>query len=213
MTNRKKKAFKGALNKPIQIPYAPKKNRLLPEEQQEADFSHRMASYESYVKATVSTESLKKLVLLLEHFDIPYRDAGDSRWLLLSQALAETFVPGFKVERAKKRGHKTKWTDTVKAELYFSVERLLQEKQQKDSTTESVSWACHQLLKQEPWNTLVSGRGAGKKPSAKTLQNKYDDAKESVVVKAMLHLRQNGLLDSNAIFDMIQNMKKFEQFC
>lgn len=137
MKSRGAKAFSEELVQPIPQRYEG--------EELMAQFNNR------YICAT-RAEARDKLPALLAHYEIPLD--GDE-WRQLAFALAQEFVPGFQLAKAK--GPKTKWKLQIKAALVRQVEALIASGQANDIET-----AAKRIAAAEPWKSfLCRGWGDG----------------------------------------------------
>jgi hypothetical protein len=121
----------------------------------------------------IQNARVDKLFLLLEYHDIAFDD--EERWFKLAWSLAKEHEVGFKVAQHPS-GRKTKWDAMLLAGLWAKVQLLIRNK----GITES--HAC-ELIRIEILKDL--------KISKKTLENKLNEAKKSIVVVGVLELSQN----------------------
>jgi hypothetical protein len=105
-----------------------------------------------------------KLESLFEHYGL---DPAKRDWRALALALADTHVPAF-MPPAKKSGPKLRWGPFEKVEVRIAVEQLLAQQPQRHSVT----WACSQLARREPWLSLLS-KGKKRRNPAEILRQAY----------------------------------------
>lgn len=97
-------------------------------------------------------ETVEKLKLLLDFYNITGALTEQLVWFDLSMCLAEAHVPGFKQKR--KAGVKTKWDEYHKALLKLDVEDY-QNEEKKAGKNVSVTHALKVLAKKNYWKPFV----------------------------------------------------------
>lgn len=98
-------------------------------------------------------EKYRRMVQLFDAYEIAH-----GNWEQLCFSLAEAHVPGLRV--GVKPGKKTKWDDTLRAELVLAVEQ---------TGIENITSAIEKLAAIEPWKSLVSHT-----KGAETLRGEYN---------------------------------------
>jgi len=144
-----------------------------------AEFKKKSDKY--LVKSTFycATESIKKMMELLEHYEIDKNDLNN-RWYLLAHRLATDHVPGFRVEQKKESGRPQEWDVVSLAILYCDVKDVKREREEKGLSAKMTD-ICQILSKREPYKLR---RGSKYKTgiTRKTIVNLYERAKKSPLV-------------------------------
>lgn len=134
--------------------------------------------YLQSIAGEVMLKRHKKLLALADHYGID--PGGEEPWLALAGKLADDYIPGFEV-KLKKKEKLGKWSDMRLAKLYCSV--ILKNKDLEErGNTKSIAAACSVLSKSGYWK----GEGDGK-----TLNNKFNDAKKTSLVRMLDRLADN----------------------
>lgn len=158
------------LDKPINLPAKPTPPTLLDEAENEysrTSFDEKNRRWESECSAIYAEESLNKLQLLLDYYEI--KDTSESKWMLLCLSMGKDFFPGFLTTTENKApGKKKKWNDFRLLYLYAQVSAVKKEK----GDSISIDQACRFLSKREQWRNL----------EWKTLKNQYHNAEKSDLV-------------------------------
>jgi hypothetical protein len=117
------------------------------------------------VMASIISQRVEKLILLLKHYNI---GNTDHPWLLLSLRRACAFVPGLQIlrETPRSRGRTRRWTDKTREDLIAAVESVRSE--EKGRTDER---AVEILKQRDPsrWALVPRAQQAGRRrPSGGT---------------------------------------------
>ncbi|MFZ4542192.1 MAG: hypothetical protein ACOYNL_10435 [Rickettsiales bacterium] len=161
---RKKHSFKGVLAQPIQIVCDEKANAL-----------ERLQAYRNGQIA-----AMKKIHALCEHYGLDVNDINIH--LQLTMRMADEFIPGFKIIEKSPAGRKPFWDEITLTLLSLQVQHEL-ELDELCGTKSNITYVCGNLTKHWPWKQRPI--------SAKTLQTRYSEAQNSILVQAAKELAFN----------------------
>jgi len=188
MSEKKRKRWKGNLNRPIKTEPPPDSPTILEDilnPDSKAEFKKKRDKY--LVKSTFycATEALNKMNELLEHYEIDKNDL-DNRWYLLAFRLATDHVPGFRVEQKKELGRPQEWDIVSLAILYCDVKDVKREREEKGLSAKMTD-ICQILSKREPYKLRRGSHHEIRMHNKtgitnKTIVNLYMRAKESPLV-------------------------------
>lgn len=102
--------------------------------------------------AKLDLDDYRRMLDLCIKFNIDL-GKGESIWYDLALILARELYP-----EPKKKGRKTKWTQTKGAVLVVEMERLMGEKEPSKQYIQSVAY---ELSKQEPWKSFIEAKESG----------------------------------------------------
>ena len=148
----------------------------------------------------------RKLIMLLYHYDLEFRDYRG-----LSLALAREFIDGFK--EAKPKGRRTKWTDEVLGILFVEVKRKRIAMGLKGNRhTDKI---CSAVAEQAPWDSFLETHGGvGITPDPReAIRQAYYKAEKSkwsqIVWKAYRWHEEKDTVDEweNIILSVVQAAK------
>ncbi len=199
-----RKPYNGALNTPIKAPSPPEKPTILggssASEDREIVYQKKLAEYDAENAAFIAAEIVRKMELFKDRFDLHDHD-GDV-WYQVALNLAIDHVPGFVVRENGNSGRKVKWNFILYAKLYFDVLTAVKG----DFQETMIETACSRLIKQEPWCSLLVGKG-GMPPSVKTLQSRFSESKKSPLVLGF-EILPNDSDVKQAFYENVEDMFK-----
>lgn len=199
------KPYKGDLKKPIKVAREPATPQILINSMTIAegvdDYRHRLASHAEDVAREIVSEQMRKMYLLPAHFDID--ESNPDPWFEVALNLARAHVPGFKPAEEGVFGRKIKWDIFAYAKLYFDVQR---QQERLQTTNPSISDACANLIKSEPWLSVLEPHkqhNSAATATPKTLQTRYSEAEKSPLVLAYQRMVQTNLIPEELKADYI----------
>lgn len=181
--------FKGELAKPITIKTRPYSILFDSADERAVIDRHNGAEL---LKSL--TEQLNKLSLLENALGLK-NNAGEplERFILLTLALAQQFVPGFKVKDLtleKGKGRRKTWDAIKYCQLLADVQSLIDEKPRSESD------ACHVLASSKRFKKRWGGYNEA------TLKNRLvfaKDEKKNVLMTVINRIQDSGKIDNEAM--------------
>jgi hypothetical protein len=140
-----------------------------------AENASAIAAWRSEANTTISSQTLAKLELLLQHYEIP--KGNPDCWFYLAINLAHQFLPGFSIAKKAGCGRPKIWNDELLTRLYLVVEerKALARDGKKPVSLKKISF---ELSKVEPWKSIP-------KCTDRTLYDRYEAAQKMPIVKAL----------------------------
>lgn len=191
----KLKKLPTALATPITVPPAKRLQLWESLSEKEDQKLHKCETLKRAMFAT--TKTIEKQPLLYQHYGLNIEDEGSAKALVLR--LAIDYVPGFQVkEKGRKKGRKNVWNLFVLAVLWIDVQKLVKTRKCSERS------ACNILMKKSPWKDALEkgkARVRGNDASStdeqrlKTLNNRYEEAKRSDLVKIISRFPENERIE------------------